>query len=527
MKKYLSFVLAALLVVGFCGTAMADNTASLTDSTTTLRVYRGPVVINDADGTGTSAYVATGPVQFFAANSTNNGVSIYAIDSNRTDASGNMVKKELTAALRTRFGASGTTLVGAPVVADTWAGTGSKAGVSVFVLIAAPQTQAVGNFTGNNTLNTGVSLIALNGGSGALVWERGIALNGMVVDTALTGTSIFPCSPITLDAESASTSGVTLYGTAGTLLAGASTGASVFSVDGDTGALIGVTTFDNQYSGVSAFHAAPVISGNSLYVIGWNPGTGGVSMFALDKNKINAGVSKFTTIIPGGVDVAHWQTPTPAVSGNSIFVVQAGAGTWAGVTVYDKNTFTKQYHTQYGPIPAATGVSASPVTDGNYIVLSTLTAVTNYALTSTAGLSTNTAKWTIDLAKSYTDGTYQIWGTPAISNGYVYIPVTDTAGGNKGFVLRCTLNSTTGEAVKLTSITEMVAAEPIVSGDDVWAVTLNPTVHKITSGTGARGEVGWAQFKFDKSKTGANTRQDTVPVVPGDDDSGCFISTVK
>jgi len=530
MKKLIFLVFVAVLAVGF-GTAFADNTVNLTDTTTTLRVAKGPVVISDYSGTGTSLYVASGDLQFNGNNSlTNNGVSVWAIDTVRTDNAGLMVKKELTSILKPFL--TGTTLIGAPVVATQ--GPNSKyIGVSVFFLTAAPQTTLTGNLTSDISSGAGMTLWALNGATGATQWTRGIAMNAMS-GGLFTGTSIFASSPITIDTESVATSGATLYGTAGAGLNGGNggsiSGASVFAIDADTGALVtnGVTEFPNctvsAISSVSGFFAAPVISGNSLYILGWNGSVNAVTMFAFDKNNLKAGVSRYGEVVQKGMDLNHAQMPTPAVSGASLYVVAAGTGGWAGVTVYDTTTLAVKESKTIGPCPAS-GVSASPVTNGNFIVLSTLTAVTCYQLP--GGLSTNVGKWSIDLAKSpYTDGTYQIAGTPAISNGFVYIPVIDTTGATKGFLLKATLDSTTGNATKIGGITNMVAADPIVGGRNVYAVTYNPTVYQI-GGVGADGVATWNQFKFGASKTGANTATSAAAPAVGDDNSGCFISTIK
>jgi len=536
MKKFMIFVLAAVFAVGF-GTAFADNTVNLTDTTTTMRVGKGPVAMQDYSGTGTSAYVAVGNLQYaFDTAVTSNGVSIYAIDLNRTDAGGLMVKKDLTRALGPYVG-TGVTLIGAPVVA-TRGPSSLYTGVSVFFLAAAKQTQAVGRLTTTTGVNpeTGMTLYALDGASGTLWWQRGIAMNFMALDPGLTGTgtSIFASSPITIDTESFTTSGATIYGTAGVGILGngqAGTGASVWAIDADTGLLVtnGVTEFPTMAvspnSSVSGFFAAPVISGNSLYVIGWNGANNSVTMFAFDKLNLKAGVSKYGEIVQRGMTFTLANTmPTPTVSGNSIFVVAAGTGGWAGVTAYDKDTLAPQYTATIGPC-GTSGVSASPVTDGSYVVISTMTAVTCYQINRLSE-ATTTGKWSIDLAKSpYTDGAYRIYGTPAISNGYVWVPVADLAA-NKGFLLRCVLNSTNGSATKVGNITAPVVADPIVTYDDVIAVSYNPTVTKITS-SGAQGAVNWDQFKADKSKTGYNIRAAAAATVYDDDDSGCFISTIK
>jgi len=529
MKKLSVMGLILVLIVAFAGTAMADNSANLTDTTTGMRVTKGPVVIKNVGGAGTTVYVATGYAQFNNEKSLllaapGAGVSVFAIDTMRTNADGTLQKKELTAAMQAY--ANGVTLVAAPVVT-------SKSGTSVFYSILAPNAQVVGGLnsgtgTGHIGTDTGVTILALNGTSGAIAWQRGIAINGTVAGVA-TNSPYALVSPLTLDDESVMTSGATLYMAVGAdEISATGTGATVYSIDADNGNILGQYTFPGVgaagfASTVSGFFSAPFISGNSLYVLGWDKTSGGVTLYGLHRNNVNAGVSAVGLVNTANMDYSHAQTPTPAVSGNSIFVVAAGIGTQAGVTVYDKYRLNKVYFTNYGPVAAGSGVSASPVTDGTYIVLSTMSAVTCYNVNS---LSTNTRLWTIDLAKSFTDGTYMIFGTPAISNGFVYIPVSDTTGANKGFILRCVLNSTTGEPTKIGNVTEMVSADPIISAGYVYAVTHNPTVHQIGGGIGAHGYNDWKQFKFDKAKTGYSFDPPQRPVEAGSS-GGCFISTVK
>jgi len=530
MKRFSVLALLVVLVMGFAGTAMAaENTANLADTTTIQRVSRGPVVIQNASGAGTTLYVATGNGQFAGLNPLPSGVSVYAVDTARTNPDGTMQKKELTGAAASAMQpySSGATLVGAPVVT-----TKAGAGTSVFYMVYPIGTQVVGSAgTGfANATNSGVSIVSLNGQSGAINWVRGIAFNGAIAGA--TAAASTQTTPLTLDDESVATSGATLYVGVGVDNTSNSTGATVYAIDGDDGSVLGQFAFPGLgaasfKSTVSGFYSAPFISGTSLYILGWDRTSAGVTLFGLNRNNLAAGVSAAAVVNTANMDFSHMQAPTPCVAGNSIFVVAAGTGTQAGVTVYDRFNLTKQYFVNYGPIAAGAGVSASPVSDGSYIVLSTLTAVTNYALTSVNGLSANKATWTIDLAKSFTDGTYNIIGTPAISNGFVYIPVADVGGGNKGFLLRCTLSSTTGNAIKLGSITGMVVADPIISVGYVYAVTYNPTVYQIDGSVGAVGFTNWQQFKFDKAKTGYNFNPPHAQPIPADDDSNCFISTVK
>jgi hypothetical protein len=533
MKKFSITALIVMLVAAFAGTAMADRSATITDTTPGMRVSKGPVVIQDINGTGTTLYVATGYLQYNnlkEGTAPGAGVSVYAIDTQRTNTDGTLQKRQLTGAAASAMQAyaNGVTLISAPVVT-----TKALQGVSVFYTILAPNAQVVGSVgSGFTQVNTGVTIISLNGSSGAMNWQRGIALNGLVA-AAAANAPYADVSPLTLDDESIATSGATLYMAAGVdTTSGTGTGATVYSIDADNGAIVGEYAFPGVgaarfASTVSGFFSAPFISGASLYVLGWDATSAGVTLYGMNRNNLYAGVSAVGLVNQANMDYSHAQTPTPAVSGNSIYVVAAGTGTQAGVTVYNKYTLAKEYYVPYGPVAAGTGVSASPVTDGNYIVLSTLTAVSAYPLTSTNGLSANRAQWTIDLAKLFTDGIYQIWGTPAISNGYVYIPVSDTTGANRGFVLRCTLGTATANPTKISTITEMVVADPIISAGYVYAATYNPTVHQIDGGVGAVGFNNWQQFKFDKAKTGYNYNPPQNPPPPDDDDSGCFITTVK
>lgn len=539
MKRFSIVALLVVLVVAFAGTAMADRSTSLTDNTINQRVSQGPVLIQDVNGTGTSAYVLTGEPRYSARSDGKSdgfisAVTLYAIDTQRTNTDGTLQKKVLSDKSVT----NGVTPVSAPVVI-----TKLRSGVSVFYGFQAPNAQVVGSVgSGFSQVNTGVTIIGLDGVTGTTRWQRGIAINGAVA-AAATNSRYADTSPITLDDESVATSGATLYvgvgvenAPAAAFLAIPGTGATLYAIDSDDGSIVGQYGFPGLgaarfASSVSGFFSAPFISGASVYVLGWDANTfvatGGVTLFGLNRNNLAAGVSAVGLVNQANMDFSHGQAPTPAVSGNSIYVVAVGTGTQAGVTVYNKFTLAKEYFVNYGPVAAGAGVSASPVTDGNYIVLSTLTAVSAYPLTSTNGLSQNKALWTIDLAKLFTDGIYQIHGTPAISNGYVYIPVTDTPVANRGFVLRCTLGSANPAPIKIGTITESVVADPIISAGYVYAVTNNPTVYQMDGGIGAVGFTNWQQFKFDKAKTGYNFNPPQNPAPGDDDDGGCFITTVK
>jgi hypothetical protein len=325
-------------------------------------------------------------------------------------------------------------------------------------------------------------------------------------------------------------------------------------------------------SGLSGFVASPVISGESIFYVGTN-GAGGITVYQLDKDDLGGftagaqnavgGVIYAATVKPVGVAqlFSDQFMPTPVTVTNP----NAPAGTsgvslvvvcnQGGVTIYDTadlglppgqagRTIGQLGQNGAGTagsflLPAATftGVTASPVvwernTDGDlladpYIIFCGTSAVTCYQVSN--GLATNTRAWWYDFAANVSPAA-QIWGTPAVSNGFVYVPIVwgangtifvfDIDAGNNTFVARHDLNGP-------------IFSDPIVVRNEVWGISQGNAAQSVQlyrweeDGLGrAFGNPYWTQFKFDAGKTGANTLLEEDRFVPGDDDT-CFISTIK
>ena len=514
MKKLMTLILAVSMVVGITGTAMAANTVELDSaSNRSLRVYWGPVF--GTDTSGASAYVATGAI---TADSPFTGVSLYAISNDKTNTAGTeMLAQELSGG---NWWVSGTTPIGGPQLIS---------GTTTTVILYVASKTGVGN-----TANSGNTLYAINGGTGATIFETGLPANNWlaignstisVFDGANTGASPYSIAPVTIDAESISTAGATIYGitSASTFgIAGnAGAGVSIWAINAQTGAIAvnGTTTFaTGGGSGVSVIHTAPVISGNSIFVVGYSSqGGGGNTLYQLNKLNLFNGVAT-SALVNLDADLSDQWVPTPAVSGNSIFVVDNNGA----VTAFSTANLTPYYSVDYA---AATdsGVTAGPVTDGTYILLSSTSSVSCYTLNK---LSTNVPEWTYNFGPNTI---YTIDATPAISNGYVWITVNNQPLGTSA-AYRFTLNSTeTDGDIQSVATGTLTYASPIVVGGNVWNVSYNPSVQK-TLANGAAGYNYWPQFKFDAAKTGHNTQvvdDDDVTPEPDDDDSGCFISTIK
>jgi hypothetical protein len=270
-------------------------------------------------------------------------------------------------------------------------------------------------------------------------------------------------------------------------------------------------------SGVTAVHAAPLISGDSLFIVGFGGGGatgGGNTIYQFVKNNLLAGVSAQATITPTSTTLDDQYIPTPAISGGSIFVV----GNSGGVTAYSADNLTAQYTVDYTGVQTVTsGVTASPVTEGAYIVLCSASSVTNYMLDNLSG---NSKEWTYDFGANKA-----IWATPVISNGYVWVSVQDTIL-NTTTTYRFTLNDDyDGDPLVVKVDGKLMYASPAIVGTDLWTVTYNPVVEKADV-VGASAANNFPQFKFNKAKTGANTLvTEEVPAVGSS--GGCFISTIK
>jgi len=133
----------------------------------------------------------------------------------------------------------------------------------------------------------------------------------------------------------------------------------------------------------------------------------------------------------------------------------------------------------------------------------------------------------------------RIIGTPAVSNGYVYVPVISGANGWID-VFQITGTPDIAATAELNYVERFrlngpVAASPAIANQSLYAYSYgtaaNPAkAYKFDLSaymTSERyGFPYWTQFKFNASKTGENTATEE------DDDwtagsSGCFISTIK
>jgi len=515
MKKLMLVILALAMAVGFAGTALAANTVELnfnTSSSGVTRVFWSPVY-GTATG-GASAFMVGGNISNETTSGINTGTTLMAVSNTLTNTAGTELR-----AVGIKF-VSGATPIGGPAL---------KSGTSDTVYFQVFSPVAVGSVAGTS----GNTLYAINGGTGAEYWTKGLASNGFyvgAVNTAVfnsvaSGTSAFSLAPITIDTESSSTSGVTLYGVtsgASGVQTNGGTGVSVWAIDGETGAFTtntlaqsNVTGFTGA-SGVSTIQAAPVVSGTSVFFIGYSFTTGGNTLFQFDKNNIAKGpVVTATVNAPITPNASKQFIPTPCVTGNSIFVVDANGS----VSAFYTANLTRQYGVKYSGNEAVSGVTAGPVTDGDFIVLCSTSSVSCYAMNDLSRAATSSAaKWGYNFGANTT-----IDATPAISSGYVWVTVNNQVL-STSTTYRFTLNSTTGGIQTVGTYGNLTYASPIVATTNVWTVSYNPTVSKIAD-AGADGNEYWPQFKYDAAKTGANTAATSIE--EDDDDSGCFITTIK
>lgn len=476
MKKLMVFILAAFLAVGLIGTASAQNFARTLN--TPASVFASPVT-----EAGVSVYVLSGGPLVAGAS----GVSLVAI--NPTSGTSVILLNGITAA----------TAYGTPAV---------RSGETVFV-------QAV------NT-SAGASIYAVNGTTSTTPYyvvdipfalsDVGDIGGGPLV--ALGGNSVVYTPSLTLDP-----SGASLYATTAP-----GTNVSIIALNTATG----TTSFFS--SGVSAIWAAPLVSGNSLYVIG--DATPGVSLFAYNRTTPFATGTTPVTVL-GTTNARPFATP--AISGNSLFVVDATGG----LTAYNKDTLAAGVNDfiQFG-VDATSQVTASPVTNSNFLVVTLNTAtqagVTVFDLSRPLRGATGASWWFTWPAAGTT-----VIATPALSNGILYTAVNEPTGGR---IDRFRLSGHSGRLitpdfspintdVNGATLGRFDFASPIIKNDRLIIVS-NPsgaaTPVLYSFDLDANGTAAWPQFKFDAERTGNNTAAAVTPAAPaGDDDSGCFISTLK
>ena len=124
---------------------------------------------------------------------------------------------------------------------------------------------------------------------------------------------------------------------------------------------------------------------------------------------------------------------------------------------------------------------------------------------------------------------YRIYATPAISNGYLIVPLGSADGfGNEGqgpgMIVVYRLND--GQLMETSATAGSLAASPIISQRFVYSVGYRSAVYRMSFTDGlVRGYNHWRQFKFGPAKTGENTRPDARRWVSSD--GACFISTIK
>jgi hypothetical protein len=516
MKRLFSFVIIALLAVGLGGTALAATSVELSTATSGVSTVYWGAVFGAAPG-GTSAYISTGGI----ANDPTKGdagTTLYAVSNNLTNATGTELR-----AVALQFDSGATPLGGPQLISGT--------SDAVVLLVQAAAT----SLAPGSTTDSGATLYVIDGGTGAVNWALSLPGSGLgvaapaagtgIYDLANAGTVPYSLAPVTIDNESLATAGATIYGIVSSGAASPG-GASIFAVSSVTPAfntnvngrsnVTGLSLPSIGYlSAVSAVHTAPVISGESLFVVGYSAlGTGGNTILQFAKNNIYDGPSGATTV-GLNADLSDQWIPTPTVGGNSIFVVDNNGA----VSAYAIPNLALQYSVDYAGNSFNGGVTAGPVHNGTYIVLCATSSLTGYQINNLSG---NSKEWTYDFGAS---SRYTIDSTPVISGGYVWVTVTETIGNSTtSTIWRFTISDTYDGSPLIVANLRQTLASPIVVGNSIWTTSYDPLVEKIVAG-GAAGENYWPQFKFNKAKTGNNTA-DEDDVVPGSG-GGCFISTIK
>jgi hypothetical protein len=464
---------------------------------------------------------------------------------------------------------------------------------NAFVVIVQASNGVENGFVAGqpSSFMSGASLVMIDGATMTINWDFGIpeyALNlpggGASYYPTFTSSSETPYFPTQLTVWTPGTvldaTGATIYGTSGTSNLVAA-GASVWAItNGGAMILNGTTSWPTfqayggvgsngqlnvsdglaakvSVSGISGFLAAPVISGESVFYVGYGI-NGGITVYQLDKDDLGGftagaqnavgGVIYAATVKPVAIDAALERAdrfmPTPVTvtnpRGGVSLVVVCNQG---GVSVYDTQdlaiggTRTAGYVGNIlNPLVTTTGVTASPVvwernTEGDlltdpYIIMCGSSAVSCYQVSN--GLATNTPAWTYSFAANISP-LAQVWGTPAVTNGFVYVPVVwgangtifvfDIDAGNNAWVARHDLNGP-------------IFGDPIAVNNEIWGVSVGQAAQPAQimrfeeNGLGrAFANPYWTQFKFDAGKKGDNTLQEDDDFFPGS--SGCFISTVK
>ena len=598
-------LLVAAMIFSAGGTCFAQPSGDVyidTDQSGTTRVFYGPVFSSaDRDnnrniGSGATAYgIAGDPASPLS------GATPFAIARKITDGAGNMNLVWPADTYSVDF--SGATPLGSPAVI-AGATNAFVVAVQAFddgAIQVANFTDGRSHPVGDP--KTGVTVMIMDGATMTDNWKVGIPEMpvGSLTNVLTSGAPYFP-TQLTVWKPKGGTkldaTGVTIYGTstADQVYAGNTSGASVWSLT-NWGAPAGGGTWDagsgmtawplwavadaytltgsdgNVFVGgtgngsvanIDGFVAAPVISGDSVFYVGTDAAlaingvgttSGGITVYQLHKDHLDQGVVYAATVKPNST-AQTWSDrfmPTPVAvphkSGASLFVV----GNQGGVTVYDTqdlDTTRTIGHIGNVLLPAGTftGVTASPVIykkedrKDPYIIMCGTSAVTCWSVSDGLASVPTQRKWWHNFARSVGAGA-EIWGTPAVAGGYVWVPVVDT-----------TFNTGAIYAFKITADPDIVAtneldyvdvyplnsgayASPIVVNRELWAFSygLAPAssaqatkwdVSNLLDDDDVKAHSYWTQFKFDAAKTGDATRVDDEDYYPGDS-SGCFLTTIK
>lgn len=563
-------LLVAAMIFSAGGTCFAQETVFIdTGSSGTTRVFYGPVY-STGPNSGASAYGLIGDPALVTGPS---AATPFAIARKIKDAAGDMNLVWAADTLAPDF--SGATPVGSPAVIS--------GNTNAFVVAANAlddSTIQVANFDRTTSIGTGVTVMMMDGATMTANWKRGIPEAGPGTRTNIMDPTnpYFP-TELTIwkpkKGRKLDATGVTIYGTTGA--DAALSGASVWSLT-NWGAPAGGGTWDagsgmtawptaagsytlkgsntNIFVGgsgsgsvaeIDGFVASPVISGNSVFYVGYDVVNAGITAYQLDKDNLGGGVIYAATVRADNADWSDRFMPTPVVSGGSMFVV-CNQG---GVTVYDTQDLDTTRTAGYIgnillPQGANTGVTASPVIykkkgkKDPHIIMAGTSAVTCYKISD--GLASNERQWWYDFAANIGAGS-QIWGTPAVAGGYVFVPVVDSIGGD-GTIYAFKINQAPDMAngqlnfVDQYNLNSGAYASPIVVNRELWAFShgLAPAssaqamkwnVNNLLSKDDVKAHSYWTQFKFDAAKTGDATLVKEEDELYPDDDSGCFLSTIQ
>jgi hypothetical protein len=598
-------LLVAAMIFSAGGTCLAQDTVIVdTNLSGTTRLSYGPVFSwaeqdnQRGTGSGASCYGIIGDPFSDCGIVNYSSATPFAVARDILDAGLNMNLVWADDALSANF--TGTTPVGCPVVIS---GETNAFVVAVQAGLANPAAvglpSQVADFTLANNGNTGVTIMLIDGQTmtanwvrglperlaaagnpGAQVWQPINGLGGAYYPTELT---VWTPNQ-TLDAT-----GATIYGTSGADVRTWNSGSSIWALTnwGAYAANGTATTawpnapFSYNFTGsnqviavngggiasvsaINGFVASPVISGESIFYIGYacNPAVtagggrepllngSGITIYQMDKDELGGGVLNMAPFKEDNVAQA-WSDrymPTPVVSGGSLFVV-CNQG---GVTVYDTQDLVWGGNRTAGyignillPQGVFTGVTASPVVlqtgqNDPYIIMCGTSAVTCWNISDGLASVPTQRRWWYDFA-AHIGVNSQIWGTPAVADGYVFVPVADFVGSDGAiyaFDIDATPDLANGELqwAEQYNLNSEAVASPILIDRQLWAfsfgtaaannarVTQWDVSNLISDDYSAQNY--WTQFKFDAAKTGDGTKiDDDDDYVEGS--SGCFLSIVR